>query len=79
MLGLQVDSGSELTELKAGLTQAEATILDEPDANCCYAQGDKHWTTDPQGIVWETFHTRGDNRTYGSSPGLNPSACCAGT
>ena len=77
-LGLQVDSGSDLAALKAGLSQADVDTLDEPDANCCYAQSDKHWTKDPQGIVWEAFHTHGDIRTYGTSPGLNTSACCTG-
>ena len=32
---------------------------DEPNAACCYARSDKHWATDPQGIRWEGFHSRG--------------------
>ena len=75
-LGLQVDSDAELESLEARLARSEADVLDEKDATCCYAHSDKHWATDPQGVVWETFHTRGEAQVYGESPGLTQSACC---
>ncbi len=69
-LGLQVDSAAELQSVEAGILQADASILDEKGATCCYAHSDKHWTRDPQGIVWEAFHTQGEAKVYGDSPGL---------
>jgi hypothetical protein len=35
-------------------------VLVEKGARCCYATGNKTWSEDPQGVVWETFHTTGE-------------------
>ena len=56
-LGVQVDSDDGLRELRERLTAAEVVALDQSNAACCYARSDRHWTTDPQGVAWETFHT----------------------
>ena len=56
-LGLQVDSNEELVALREQVSSAEIAAQDQPNADCCYARSDKYWTTDPQGIAWETFHT----------------------
>jgi catechol 2,3-dioxygenase-like lactoylglutathione lyase family enzyme len=63
-IGLQVDTAGELAGLRDRLLQADAAVLDEAGANCCYARSDKHWVTDPTGIPWETFHTLGDIPTF---------------
>jgi catechol 2,3-dioxygenase-like lactoylglutathione lyase family enzyme len=64
-LGIQVESDAELAALRSQLAQAEVSVLDQRNATCCYAKGDKHWTLDPQGIAWESFHTLGSAPTYG--------------
>nr|WP_070958513.1 ArsI/CadI family heavy metal resistance metalloenzyme [Hyphomonas sp. Mor2] len=64
-LGIQAENETELAELQQRLQGAELSILDEPDAHCCYAHGDKHWTADPSSVVWEMFHTMGQAQTYG--------------
>ena len=74
-LGIQVDSDDELRDLRERVRAAEIIALDQPDAACCYARADKYWTTDPQGVAWETFHT------LESIPGREAtrpqsSACC---
>ena len=56
-LGVQVESETELTALRDQVAAAEIAALDQPNSECCYARSDKYWTTDPQGIAWETFHT----------------------
>src|SRR5262249_12320410 len=56
-LGLQVESDTELTALREQVAAAEIAVLDQTNAECCYARSDKYWITDPQGIAWETFHT----------------------
>src|SRR4030095_6926047 len=60
-LGLQAESAEELAGIRTHLAAADAASLyDDPNVNCCYAHGNKHWTRDPQGIAWEAFHTLGD-------------------
>jgi catechol 2,3-dioxygenase-like lactoylglutathione lyase family enzyme len=81
-LGFQVDSDEELDGLRAQVAQADIATLDQPAAACCYARSDKYWTTDPQGIAWETFRTLGDIPRFGetaapAAAGEPPAACCA--
>lgn len=70
-LGLQTDSDTELDEVHGRMVEAGAMIKDEKSANCCYAVSDKHWTVDPQGIVWEAFHTLGEAKRFGDDHGLS--------
>ncbi len=56
-LGVQVETDEELNALREQVAGARIVALDQSDAACCYARSDKYWTTDPQGIAWETFHT----------------------
>jgi hypothetical protein len=63
-IGLQVDSAAELADLRAQLEAADAAVVEESGASCCYARSDKHWVTDPAGIAWESFHTLGDIPTF---------------
>ena len=43
---------------------------------CCYARSDKYWTTDPQGIAWETFHTLDAIPVFGETNREQTRACC---
>lgn len=64
-LGIQVESDAELSEIAERLAAAERPVVEQKDANCCYALGDKAWASDPQGVTWETFHTVGEITVYG--------------
>jgi len=79
-LGIQVEDGAELQEVYGRLRQAEAPVLDEGKTTCCYAQSEKSWIADPQGVSWETFLTTGESMVYGTSTPrvekLKPVACC---
>jgi len=75
-LGIQVDSGEELTLLREQVARAQIAAQDQLNANCCYARSDKYWTTDPQGIPWETFHTLDAIPVYGDTNRAQPRACC---
>lgn len=66
-LGIQVDSDEELESVNEGLRAAEQSTVAEPNAHCCYANGNKHWARDPQGVTWEMFHTMGEAVTYGDT------------
>ncbi len=59
-LGLQTDNANELAELKSRARAADLSMLDEGTTTCCYANSEKHWVTDPQGVAWEHFHTLGN-------------------
>ncbi len=78
-LGLQVDSDDELDSLKQQLDVTEQPIETQQGASCCYAQSNKHWILDPQGIAWETFHSLSEIPTFNKadtkSDGKNPYAC----
>jgi catechol 2,3-dioxygenase-like lactoylglutathione lyase family enzyme len=84
-LGIQVESAEELAEVYGRLKAADAPVLEEGATTCCYARSEKSWIADPQGVVWETFHTVGEAVNYGQGPELAqlvsanaaPSACCA--
>jgi catechol 2,3-dioxygenase-like lactoylglutathione lyase family enzyme len=79
-LGLQAESDDELAGLRDRFEAADASsIVDEPGVHCCYAKGDKHWVTDPQGIAWEAFHTL-DSIPFFNAPvqrDAQENTCCA--
>ena len=68
-LGVQAESSEELEEINVRLKEARQASFDQKSANCCYAVADKHWATDPSGIVWEMFHTMSDASVYGDDRG----------
>ncbi len=47
------------------LNHAERPIVEAKGTTCCYAQSDKQWIADPQGVPWETFFTYGEATVYG--------------
>ena len=81
-LGIQVESDEELGEVYARLASANAPRIDEGETTCCYAESEKSWIFDPEGIAWETFLTRGESPVYGNDQikhGKMTSACCTPT
>ena len=87
-LGIQVEDETELTEVYARLAAADRPVLDEGKTTCCYAKSQKSWISDPDGVIWEAFHTTGESTVYGGSPGFDalnaaaspeaePTKCCA--
>lgn len=77
-VGIQVDSETELTEIKERLEKAELSVLTEEGTTCCYAKSDKHWVQDPSGIAWETYHTLESAPTFnGQETATSTAACCA--
>lgn len=75
--GFQVDTAEELNALKV-LAQATGNddILDQAAATCCYANSNKHWIIDPQGIAWEHFQTMSEAKQFGSDSASQTGACC---
>jgi hypothetical protein len=65
--------------LREQVGAAEIAAFDQPDAQCCYARSDKYWTTDPQGIAWETYRTLGEAEIFGADTAKadEGGVCCA--
>ncbi|MDR2856906.1 MAG: VOC family protein [Novosphingobium sp.] len=84
-LGVQVEDAAELAEVYGRLKATDRPVLEEGATTCCYAQSEKSWIADPDGVVWEAFLTTGDSTVYGESPdlaglasaGATANACCA--
>ena len=74
-LGLQVGSEEDMAVLRLRAKAAKGKLKDEGHTTCCYAQSDKTWVEDPQGISWELFRTYGQSDTYRGD--AKEGACCA--
>ena len=74
-LGFQLDSDEEFQAMHAQLAAADAGLVEEIGANCCYAKSDKYWVTDPQGVAWESFRSLGSVPLYGEDNHSAPAAC----
>jgi catechol 2,3-dioxygenase-like lactoylglutathione lyase family enzyme len=66
-LGIQVEEPAELADVYARLKAADRPVLEEGCTTCCYAESEKSWIADPDGLVWEAFHTTGESTVYGDS------------
>jgi len=77
-LGIQVEDRAELADVYSRLKRAGAPVLEEGATTCCYAESEKSWIEDPQGVQWETFLTTGESTVYGSDPIIEQriAACC---
>jgi catechol 2,3-dioxygenase-like lactoylglutathione lyase family enzyme len=71
-LGIQAETPGELGELRERIDRAGGTVNDEGETTCCYANSDKTWVVDQQGVSWEAFYTSGAADTYGGV-----TDCCA--
>jgi catechol 2,3-dioxygenase-like lactoylglutathione lyase family enzyme len=75
-LGFQVEA---LAELNSRLAAAERTGLVtkvEIGTNCCFANQDKFWVSDPDGVQWEVYYFHADaefNDPHFEEPAA---ACC---
>ncbi|MBS0380522.1 MAG: VOC family protein [Proteobacteria bacterium] len=81
-LGIQVEDRDELSEVYERLQRAERPVIEEGETTCCYANSEKCWIDDPQGVQWEAFLTTGESTVYGSDQIRSKAealkvACCA--
>ncbi len=77
-LGIQAEDADELADVSRRLDAADRPVLAEGATTCCYAKSEKSWVSDPDGVVWEAFHTTGEATTYGTSPALGSLTPVAG-
>ncbi len=72
-LGIQAETPDELTELRQRIDRAGGTVNNEGETTCCYANSDKTWVVDQQGVSWEAFYTSGEAETYSED---EETVCC---
>ena len=86
-VGVQVES-VELVMAHLGRAKAAGLVVtEEMGVNCCHANQDKFWVTDPDGVEWEVYHLNydleGDEPKRSAQPRglamLPATACCGGT
>lgn len=73
-LGIEAESKEELEELRTNIGRTHSLAHNEGKTTCCYANSDKSWVTDPQGVEWEAFHTFGESEVYATQD--EEAACC---
>jgi catechol 2,3-dioxygenase-like lactoylglutathione lyase family enzyme len=76
-IGLQAENDAELQMIRQRLESAGINGLAQEGTTCCYAESDKYWVQDPQGLAWETFHTLNSAPVFGEQPeAASQNACC---
>ena len=85
-VGVQVDAIETVMAQLARVKAAGLPVTEEMGVNCCHANQDKFWVTDPDGVEWEVYHLNydleGEETTRDAQPsGLTmapTTACCGG-
>ena len=91
-VGIQLEALDEQDEAYARSKAVGRPVLEESATTCCYAQSEKSWVNDPDGVIWEAFLTNGQTIVYGDkllvasalsnlnavkSAGASATSCCA--
>jgi len=78
-LGLQVDTDEAVQELENRLQSAGVSGEKQKEAVCCYAKSNKYWVQDPEGIIWENYHTMEQMELFGGDSFTGGLGCCEPT
>ncbi len=84
-LVVQLDSTSAVVAHLSRVKAAGLSVREEMSVNCCFANQDKFWVQDPDGVEWEVYHLNYDleERQGGQQertlaiPLASVGACCA--
>jgi catechol 2,3-dioxygenase-like lactoylglutathione lyase family enzyme len=77
-LGVEVFSDEEVHSATDRLKVAGMADRVEDEETCCYAEQNKVWSVDPQGMRWEWYRVVRDSEEFGSqaAPEASGSDCC---
>ena len=67
-LGVEVFSDEDVHAATDRLKAAGMADKVEDEETCCYAQQNKVWSIDPQGMRWEWYRIIRDTQEYGKAP-----------
>jgi catechol 2,3-dioxygenase-like lactoylglutathione lyase family enzyme len=59
-LGFQVDTKAQVVALLDQAKAAGLAVREEMGTDCCFANQDKFWVLDPDGVEWEVYHLNHD-------------------
>jgi catechol 2,3-dioxygenase-like lactoylglutathione lyase family enzyme len=59
--GIELPDHEMLEQWRSRANDLELEVLNDPDASCCYARGDKFWLSDPNGYRWEFWVRTGES------------------
>ena len=76
--GIELGSHEALRQWRDRLADTDP-VVEEADARCCYARGDKFWAQDPDGRRWEVWVRTGEHDALAQAPQAvesDPAAAC---
>jgi catechol 2,3-dioxygenase-like lactoylglutathione lyase family enzyme len=77
-LGFQVETRDAVQALLQRVKATGIAVREEMGSDCCYANQDKFWVRDPDGIEWEIYHLNYDleDQAIPAAPSNNDATCC---
>ena len=75
--GIQVDDPAVVTRELARVRATGLPVRVEMDVDCCHANQDKFWVTDPDGLEWEVYHLNRDLAEDETPAESATAGCCA--
>ncbi len=77
-LGVETDTGLQVTAAEARLADTGLQTTGVDDTVCCYATKTETWVSDPDGAPWEWYVKTGDaEQMTNAALGSAEDACCA--
>ena len=70
-LGVEVMEADAVSAATERLRSAGLDHLIEDQTTCCYAESDKVWAREPQGLRWEWYRVLADSETFGDGGDLS--------
>ncbi|MEM8497399.1 MAG: ArsI/CadI family heavy metal resistance metalloenzyme [Pseudomonadota bacterium] len=72
-VGIESENDDEFQQMRERMLSADnIATVEENETHCCYARSNKTWTSDPQKVVWESFHSYGAaDSYYGERPAFS--------
>jgi len=67
-VGISLDSRDALEKIAGRRRDEGKALFENNQTTGCYAKTNTIWAREPQGAVWELFHTSGHCKTYGETP-----------
>ena len=71
-LGVEVSDDADVHEATERLKAGGLEHLVEDETTCCYAQQNKVWAREPDGLRWEWYRVLADTSEFGRAPDLSP-------
>jgi catechol 2,3-dioxygenase-like lactoylglutathione lyase family enzyme len=74
-LGFQIETREAVQALLERVKASGVEVREEMGSDCCYANQDKFWVRDPDGIEWEIYHLNYDLEDVAVAAPNNATCC----